>query len=287
MIEDVDIGLIYVTTNVRRVDKDNVKRLMQSISEIGLLNPLVVRRVIRHKGITPMTAYSILSGRHRFEAACNLKWTKVRCDVVEMNDLHAELVGIDENLIRANLTPAQEAAAVSRRKEIYEALHPETKHHVAGAHAANKAMGRDASDNLSFASSTAEATGKDKRSVERAAARGAALGDDLVAVEGTSLDKGVELDALAKMAAGERSGIIEKARRGENVSARTVKPAKLADERKAENGMRIDLLATKPVQVPVETLDRVDAWIVSQPDPKPSRPEAIRRLVEKALASAP
>jgi hypothetical protein len=30
-------------------------------------------------------------------------------------------------------------------------------------------------------------------------------------------------------------------------------------------------------------IDRLDAWIASQPDPKPSRPEAIRRLVEKVL----
>ena len=27
----------------------------------------------------------------------------------------------------------------------------------------------------------------------------------------------------------------------------------------------------------------LDAWITAQPDPKPSRPEAIRRLVEDAL----
>ena len=27
----------------------------------------------------------------------------------------------------------------------------------------------------------------------------------------------------------------------------------------------------------------LDAWIESQPDPKPSRPEAIRRLLERAL----
>jgi hypothetical protein len=35
------------------------------------------------------------------------------------------------------------------------------------------------------------------KSVEIAAARGDALGDDLAAVTGTSLDKGVEQDALA------------------------------------------------------------------------------------------
>ncbi len=42
---------------------------------------------------------------------------------------------------------------------------------------------------------TAAATEKPERSIQRAAARGGALGDDLGAVTGTSLDKGVELDA--------------------------------------------------------------------------------------------
>ncbi len=38
--------------------------------------------------------------------------------------------------------------------------------------------------------------------------------------------------------------------------------------------------------MPVDKLpSALDAYIAAQPDPKPSRPEAIRRLVEKALAS--
>jgi hypothetical protein len=32
-----------------------------------------------------------------------------------------------------------------------------------------------------------------------------------------------------------------------------------------------------------EILQPLDKWIGEQPDPKPSRPEAIRRLVKKAL----
>jgi hypothetical protein len=30
-------------------------------------------------------------------------------------------------------------------------------------------------------------------------------------------------------------------------------------------------------------LSEIDTWIATQPDPKPSRPEAIRRLIEKAI----
>jgi hypothetical protein len=37
------------------------------------------------------------------------------------------------------------------------------------------------------------------------------------------------------------------------------------------------------VRIPPGDLARLDAWIAAQPEPKPSRPEAIRRLVEKAL----
>jgi hypothetical protein len=64
-------------------------------------------------------------------------------------------------------------------KAIYEELHPETKQHVAGGLARQGAASADSA----FAESTSEATGKSRRSVETAAARGEALGDDLKAVE--------------------------------------------------------------------------------------------------------
>jgi hypothetical protein len=40
------------------------------------------------------------------------------------------------------------------------------------------------------------------------------------------------------------------------------------------------------VRVPPAELDEIDAWIKQQAKPKPSRPEAIRRLVEMAIATA-
>jgi hypothetical protein len=51
-----------------------------------------------------------------------------------------------------------------QRKEAYEALHPETRAHIAGAHAANRAMG-NASANLApaFTADTAKKTGQSER----------------------------------------------------------------------------------------------------------------------------
>jgi len=37
-------------------------------------------------------------------------------------------------------------------------------------------------------------------------------------------------------------------------------------------------------RMPIALSHLIDDWIARQPDPKPSRPEAVRRLVEKALA---
>jgi hypothetical protein len=40
------------------------------------------------------------------------------------------------------------------------------------------------------------------------------------------------------------------------------------------------------VRVPPDELAALDAWIANQPD-KPKRPEAMRRLIQKALAQEP
>jgi hypothetical protein len=40
------------------------------------------------------------------------------------------------------------------------------------------------------------------------------------------------------------------------------------------------------VRLQPSDLGRLDEWIAAQPEPKPSRPEAVRRLVEKGLGEA-
>jgi hypothetical protein len=98
----------------------------------------------------------------------NIKWHEIKLRVTEtigatpISHLvltSSPFVGL---LRRASLTPAQEAYQISRRKEIYEALHPETKAGVAGGIARHGA----ANEKFSFAADTANQTGKDKRTIE-------------------------------------------------------------------------------------------------------------------------
>lgn len=218
IVRSILLGDIEAGAGVAAIEA-KVERLAASIQEIGLLNPISVVPVSR-------TAYRVVAGWHRLAAVKRLGWAEIPAHVLEIDDVRAEMATIDENLVRRVLGEADTAYMTARRKELYEALHPETRRHVAGAHASNAVQG-NASDNLSpaFAEDTATATGVDRRTIERRAARGAALGEDLERIAGTSLDKGVELDALAKLPKEEREAIIEKAVAGEKISARTKRKA--------------------------------------------------------------
>lgn len=214
---------ICIPLRKRDVDPGNVERLAESIASVGLLNPLVVRRT----GASQSGILTLVAGRHRLEALKRLGREEVECRIITDDDLQAQLMEIDENLCRAELTPAQEAAAVARRKEIYLALHPETAAGRSQAAGMNAKLGRgDVTDKMSptFTKATAAVSGKTKRSIERAAARGEAIeAKNLKKLVGTSLDKRAELDALARMPVGVRQELINRAAKGEIVSARTVR----------------------------------------------------------------
>jgi hypothetical protein len=105
----------------------HVDRLVKSIGEVGLLEPIIVCR--RGKR-TPSLV--LVAGRHRLEACRKLKHETILA-LVETEDSTAleqwrALAEIDENLIRRDLTAAQRAKLIARRKAAYEATHPETKH---------------------------------------------------------------------------------------------------------------------------------------------------------------
>lgn len=215
-------GKLRRRLGARKINDAKVPGLVESIREIGIINPLRVRPVTVYENGRAGEGWEITAGCHRYEAASRLNLTEIPCIIVQDDDLRAELAMIDENLCRAELSPAEAALQTARRKEIYEALHPEARHGAIGNGREKSRKFCDSTDQR-FTAETALSTGRSERAVQLDAARGEALGEDLEAIAGTSLDKGVELDALAKLPEQERKSLVQRAKSGEAVSARSAK----------------------------------------------------------------
>lgn len=193
------ISLIPIDQLHRRPDArprtdEAVAALAESIEQSGLINPIRVR--LRDMA----DEYEVVAGSHRLQAIDALGWHEVPCIVVDEDDLHAELAMIDENLCRAELSPADRAQQTARRKAIYLELHPETAHggNLEGAGVAKLSS----PETPAFATATAKITGQSERSVQRDAERGEKVtGEALDLVRGTKLNTGTYLDKLKRLPA--------------------------------------------------------------------------------------
>ena len=133
----------------------------------------------------------------------------------------------------------------ARRKELHEAMHPETKVGKARGRAGGGKVAAKDAKLASFVGETAKRSGKAKRSIARDAQRGKALGKDTERIVGTSLDKGNEIDALVKLDPEDRKAIVGLAAGGANVSAAqaTLLSAKRANELRHMSQLRPSALA--------------------------------------------
>lgn len=188
---DLPITHVFRRKDARPIDEAALRGLVASIAELGIIHPLRVRPARRHVAGVLTDAYEVTAGAHRLKAALKIGLETVPCIVVDDDDLRAELVMIDENLMRAELSPAERAKQTARRKALYLELHPET------GHGGDRTKQDDNLSSCSFADATADITGRDKRSVQRDAERGEKVAADVLAqVTGTDLDRGNYLDKL-------------------------------------------------------------------------------------------
>ena len=221
----VDLTTLLASSQPRPLITADVDKLASSIKEVGLIQPITVKPHTVTIGGLAGQGFQIVAGHHRVAACRALGWTEVDAIVIEDGGhLQAELIEIDENLCRSELTASQRSRHTKRRKQIWEALHPQE---IQVAQAAPPVIGYASPppQTQGFAAATAAATGQSKATTNRAIARAEALGDDLEKVTGTSLDSGVEMDALAAMPPEQRAPLIERAQAGEKVSARPTAPA--------------------------------------------------------------
>ena len=151
----IKICEIKINPGRRDTQQRNVEELARSIAAVGLMNPITVTQ-----------DNTLIAGLHRLEAVKLLGWTEIECTVSDADGLQAELAEIDENFVRAGLSHRELGDLLLRRKELYEAIHPETRQGMRNGQTA-KNENFSLLDTKSFSQDTAEKLGVSKRTVEQ------------------------------------------------------------------------------------------------------------------------
>ncbi len=96
----------------RRFDEDALASLTDSVRELGVLQPILVRRVATPgQGLDSTIEFELVAGERRWRAARRAGLTKVPAIVRDVSDLRSLEEAIVENLHRSDLNPLEEAAA--------------------------------------------------------------------------------------------------------------------------------------------------------------------------------
>ncbi len=151
----VSVSSIKVNPGRREAPKNKVRKLAESMKNVGLLNPITLDQ-----------EYTLIAGLYRLEAARFLEWTEIECTILPLDGIQAELAKIDENVIRNQLPHLDQCDALLRRKELYESLHPETKNGGNRKGYSTRTQNLRSGKAKPFVQDTAEKLGISRRTVE-------------------------------------------------------------------------------------------------------------------------
>lgn len=195
MLATVPLDLIENGQRLRDISEAHVASLINSIADVGLLNPITVYPTKLMRAGNWVEGYGLIAGLHRKTACERLGLAEIEANVLDLPDLERQIAECDENLCAPQLSPADRAMFTKRRKEAYEALHPEARH--GGDRKSDQV---DKLSTRSFADDQAAVTGVDARTVRRDAERGEKVCDEaLNLVRGTRFDTGAYLDRLKSL----------------------------------------------------------------------------------------
>lgn len=96
----------------REFNQQEIESLGQSLTEHGMIQPLVARLVEGR--------YQLIAGERRLRAAQKIGWNTVPIRVMEADDRQVAEVAIVENLQRTDLNPLEKAGAFKRYLDTYK-----------------------------------------------------------------------------------------------------------------------------------------------------------------------
>ncbi len=195
---------------LRPTDPEKVEQVRRSMAQIGLRSPIEVRA-------KPGGGWLLVAGAHRLAAARALGFAEIEALVFEGDDREARLAEIDENLVRHELTPFDQAVFLAERAAIYREMNPETRRGGDRKSKKNSGLAPDRQAGSlaarAFAEDVAEKIGFAPRTVWRALARFEKLSPEArEVVRGSEIAaNGAALDALLKVPAARQARVAREA----------------------------------------------------------------------------
>ena len=263
----LEIQKINVEARIRPVTDARVDALVNSIVDVGLLNPVtVVKEAVITSGQS-VNGYTLVAGAHRLEAMRRLSHTEIEATVVEMDKHERRLAECDENLCGTNLGSAERAMLTAHRKECYEFLHPET-----AMGKASPKEGRKVCDlpPKRFTADTAEVTGKAERTIQLDAERGEKILPNVIAkITGTKIDTGTFLDEVKDLPGSLQMQFVNNRlnRKESGAKKPKSKSRKPADRATAEIGKPLRDVQLTWGRASIEDRRRIKAWVLEQETP--------------------
>jgi ParB family chromosome partitioning protein len=110
-VEEVETRLIKPPRHPLRVELGPLDELIESISKVGLLQPIIVRAVDNR--------FEIVGGNRRLAACRKLGMRKILCHILTLDDKAAFEASLIENIQHETLNPIEEAKAFKGYVEDY------------------------------------------------------------------------------------------------------------------------------------------------------------------------
>jgi ParB family chromosome partitioning protein len=117
-VRDISLEEICASPYQTRIDYRDIESLANNIKEVGLQQPVTVRKLATHK-------YELISGSRRLEAARLLGWDKISAIVKDASDVETAIMCLSENLQRENLNPVEEAKGYQMLIDNFKMTHNE------------------------------------------------------------------------------------------------------------------------------------------------------------------
>lgn len=124
-VQELEIADIKVKGGRRALDQAKVSELVQSISVLGLRNPITVRLVTKQiRWGKTKTEHIVVDGLHRLVAMKQEGHTTIPCFIIEADKRGARMWEISANLHRADLTPTEYDEQLAEWVQLYDEVQP-------------------------------------------------------------------------------------------------------------------------------------------------------------------